>query len=205
MSDRMAHSRPTEKLREQLSLFVLEMLGEEEAAAIERHLAAGCAVCEAELRDVREALAAVASGLAVEPPPSLRSRVLTKATEPVRQVWKQWEQLAPAAARLHIVREGEGKWETVAPGVFARRLYVDRTRDSVTMMVRMDPGASYSPHRHAGPEQCFVLQGDIHDGENWYHAGDFQCAASGSTHGVQRTENGCLLLIVSSMSDQLLA
>jgi anti-sigma factor ChrR (cupin superfamily) len=73
------------------------------------------------------------------------------------------------------------------------------------MMIRMEAGAKWVPHRHAGPEQCFVLEGDLFDGESTYYAGDFQCAAPGSVHEAQSTVNGCLLLIVSSLNDQLLA
>jgi anti-sigma factor ChrR (cupin superfamily) len=95
-------------------------------------------------------------------------------------------------------------WEQVIPGVRAKRLYVDPQHDTVTMLIRMDPGASYLPHRHAGPEQCFVLEGDLRDGELVVRAGDFQCAAEGTVHGSQQTESGCLLLIVSSLRDELL-
>jgi anti-sigma factor ChrR (cupin superfamily) len=68
----------------------------------------------------------------------------------------------------------------------------------------MDPGASWLPHRHGGPEQCFVLEGDLHDGDLLVTAGDFQCAAQGSVHGAQSTTSGCLLLIVSSLRDELI-
>jgi anti-sigma factor ChrR (cupin superfamily) len=118
------------------------------------------------------------------------------------QVWKEWE--TGKRADLHTVRSGEGKWHTVRPGIHAKRLYVDRTRDLVTMLVRMEPGASYVPHRHKAPEQCFVLEGDIRDGPDLFHAGDFQCKETGSVHGAQTTENGCLVLIVSSLHDELL-
>jgi anti-sigma factor ChrR (cupin superfamily) len=105
---------------------------------------------------------------------------------------------------LHIVRSSDDVWEPVVAGVWAKRLYVDKQRDTVTMLVRMDPGASYVPHRHAGPEQCFVLEGDLQDGNVCVRAGDFQCAAEGTVHGAQRTESGCVLLIVSSLRDELL-
>jgi anti-sigma factor ChrR (cupin superfamily) len=103
-----------------------------------------------------------------------------------------------------VVRAGEGEWQIVKDGVYAKQLYVDVERDRVTMLVRMDAGASYVPHRHAAPEQCFVLEGDIREGDDVFRAGDFQCVARGSTHGAQTTESGCLLLIVSSLHDELI-
>lgn len=206
----MAHDGVTEEVREQLSLYVLDMLDDEDARLVARHLSGGCTVCAEEIREIRNTISLAASTTTLlQPPPSLRARVLAAvqresalATGDPAQIWKRWT--APQHGDLHVVRREEGEWETVAPGVTARQLYVDREHDAVTMMVRMEPGASYASHRHAGPEQCFVLEGDLCDGAQTFHAGDFQCAARGSTHDVQSTEGGCLLLILSSLHDELL-
>ncbi|MBL8230446.1 MAG: cupin domain-containing protein [Bryobacterales bacterium] len=155
---------------------------------------------------------AASLGLAVPlatPPPRLRERLmacvhserLESQAQPSQQVWKAWD---GNAADLHVVRHGGEGWQNVREGVWAKQLFVDTGRDMATMLIRMDPGAAYVPHRHGGPEQCFVLEGDIHDGDQVFRQGDFQCAAEGSTHGVQWTEKGCTLLIVSSLRDQLL-
>jgi hypothetical protein len=190
-----------EEYRELAALHMLAALEPDEAARFEQHLREGCAECEAELSGMREAVAAVGFTAASEPPPGLRDQLFARIRSGP-QVWKGWSE--SPAGDLHVVRGGEGGWQIVRDGVYAKRLYVDPVRDSVTMLIRMDPGASYVPHRHGGPEQCFVLEGDIHEGNDVFHAGDFQCAAKDSTHGAQWTENGCLLLIVSSLHDQLL-
>jgi quercetin dioxygenase-like cupin family protein len=185
------------------ALGALDLLDESDAAALERHRQKGCPECEAEAARYRDVPAAL--GLSVshpEPPADLRNRLMARiATGP--QVWKSWD--GSAEPPLHVVRQDEGEWQTVKDGVYAKRLYVDAAHDRVTMLVRMDPGASYIPHRHAGPEQCFVLEGDIRDSEHVFRAGDFQCASRDSDHEAQWTEDGCLLLIVSSMHDRLLA
>jgi anti-sigma factor ChrR (cupin superfamily) len=91
-------------------------------------------------------------------------------------------------------------------GITAKQLYVDPETGYVTMLIRMEPGASYPPHRHGGAEQCFVLEGDIHVGAGEIlYAGDFQCMRTESRHEVQWTERGCLLLLISSPDDELLA
>ena len=72
------------------------------------------------------------------------------------------------------------------------------------MLVRMAPGASYLPHRHHDTEECFVLDGDLRLHDSVLHTGDYQRAEAGSVHGVQRTEGGCTLLIISSTQDELL-
>jgi anti-sigma factor ChrR (cupin superfamily) len=73
------------------------------------------------------------------------------------------------------------------------------------MLIRMQPGSSYPAHRHGGPEQCLVLEGDVEVNGMTFHAGDYQCMLHGSVHNITRTTNGCVLLIVSSQHDELLA
>lgn len=196
------HDSLTEDLREQLSLYVLRLLPESEQREIAEHLD-GCPVCREEVPVIEECLAMLGDlAPPVDPPPQLRNRILCAVAEAEPQVWKQWDDSQPAD--LHVVRKGEGDWLPVCEGVSVRRLYVDRQRDSVTMLIRMEPGSSYDPHRHAGPEQCLVLEGDLFDGVREFRAGDFQVAAANTVHGVQSTRNGCLLFIVSSLHDELL-
>jgi anti-sigma factor ChrR (cupin superfamily) len=195
----MIHDRPADDVSEQLTLHALGLLDDAEADEMEAHVAE-CPVCQRELVDIRESAASVSMAAAlVQPRASLRARVLEAVTP---QVWKKWA--APGSSEMHLVRDGEGEWERVREGVYAKQLYVDRSRDMVTMLVRMDPGARYVSHRHAAPEQCFVLEGDIRDGDVVCRAGDFQVLEPGSVHGAQWTKDGCLVLIVSSLKDELL-
>ena len=121
------------------------------------------------------------------------------------QLWKQWQVQNPATD-FFLQRAHEGEWETTAvPGVEVKKLYVDHQRDYVTMLVRMAAGSSYPSHRHGGFEECYVLQGDLHVGDTVMHAGDYQRAENQSVHVVQSTQTGCLLFIVSSQHDELLA
>ena len=118
----------------------------------------------------------------------------------MRAAWKSW------SAAAGVVRKDGGAWSEAKPGVLVKQLAVDPAQHSVTMLVRMDPGSSWPPHRHGGTEQCFVLEGELHVGEETVlHAGDFQSMDSATVHPVQWTATGCLLLIVSSQHDQLLA
>lgn len=193
---------------EDLTLYACGLLDGDNAASLEQHLESGCEICLSEIRRVRESFAAAAVGASRHeaPPAGLRARLLERIrpTAGAVQVWKDWTPPHPGHSALHVVRAGEGEWQPVRDGIYARQLYVDPEHDRVTLLIRMDPGARYVPHRHGGPEQCLVLEGDLHEDDLVFHAGDFQCAAGGSTHGVQWTENGCLLLIVSSLHDELL-
>jgi quercetin dioxygenase-like cupin family protein len=126
------------------------------------------------------------------------------------QVWKKWshchnKEAASEYPGLLMVSVKEGDWQEIGiAGIKVKRLFVDPARDSVTMLVRMPAGASYPRHRHAGTEQCYVLEGDLHVGDITLHAGDYQCADMQSVHEVQYTEGGCLLFIVSSLHDELI-
>lgn len=124
------------------------------------------------------------------------------------QVWKTWtrkpEGAKAALPGMFTLGASEGAWEDVGiGGIKVKRLFVDPERDSVTMLVRMPAGAAYPRHRHAGPEQCYVIEGDLRVDNLAFFAGDYQCAEPNSFHGVQYTEKGCLLLIVSSLHDEL--
>ena len=66
------------------------------------------------------------------------------------------------------------------------------------------PAPATPPHRHYDIEECFVLDGDLRLDDSVLHAGDYQRAEAGSVHGVQWTEGGCTLLIISSTQDELL-
>ncbi|KAA0227269.1 hypothetical protein EDS67_16735 [candidate division KSB1 bacterium] len=120
------------------------------------------------------------------------------------QIWKNWKRPA-GPVDFFLQRGSEGEWETTAvPGVEVKKLFVDQKRSYATMLVRMAAGTAYPGHRHAGFEECYVLQGDLHVGDNVLHAGDYQRAEGGSIHGVQKTVHGCQLFIVSSLEDELL-
>lgn len=193
------HDRSAEEISEQLALHALGLLDSAEAQEVEAH-ATQCDSCARELLELRESFAAVGqTSEPVRPPEALRAKVID-ITNP--QVWKGWDHASPAD--MLVVREGEGEWQKVREGVFAKQLYVDQTRDLVTMLIRMEPGARYVSHRHAAPEQCYVLQGDIRDGDVVCEAGDFQVLEPGTVHGAQWTKNGCVVLIVSSLRDELI-
>ena len=208
----LEHNSISDELAETLTLHAMDLLDADAATNLERHLAEGCHVCEQHLKELRDTVAAVsATAPSLVPPAHLRDRVMAAVhTAPCASPVSASGDGAWPALRLAyppdllIVRSNDEDWQQVAAGVWAKRLYVDEKRDTVTMLVRMDAGATYGPHRHAGPEQCYVLEGDLRAGELVVSSGDFQCAAEGTVHGTQRTESGCLLLVVSSLRDELL-
>ncbi len=89
-------------------------------------------------------------------------------------------------------------------GIRVRRLFVDRERGTVSMLVKMAAGARYPGHRHAAVEECYVIEGDLHVTGTVLLAGDYQRADLDSVHGVQWTEKGCTAFITTSLHNELL-
>ncbi len=206
------------------SMAVLGSSAPEDAERLREHLADGCVACALELAQARQALAELdALGGAdadPEPPPALRQRLLERvrgaasarpdgdsaSSSSARELrpWTAWDGSAGVeiAPGLRTLWAADAAWvETAVPGVAVRQLSVDPGDRRVTMLVRMQPGSAYPPHRHAAAEQCLVLSGSLDVAGRRLTAGDFQEAGRASLHGVQSTEEGCTLLIVSSQDD----
>jgi anti-sigma factor ChrR (cupin superfamily) len=107
---------------------------------------------------------------------------------------------------VHILRQGGKKWRpTPYPGVFYKSLFMDRETQMHTLLLKLEPGAIYPRHRHARPEQCLVVSGDVSMGEAiQLSQGDFEWAEGQTTHDGVTTRNGCELLIISSLKDEVL-
>ena len=72
-------------------------------------------------------------------------------------------------------------------------------------MGKLDAGARYPAHVNAGPEDFFVLTGDLHIGDRRLGPGDFHHADGGSQHEENFSVEGCTLLAVLTTDDPLVA
>jgi|SRR5690349_370035 len=209
-------AQPACRWQESLALHALGSLPATEVPGLIEHLASGCPVCAAERAQLEESLAIMdvceAQDAASAPTPSatLRARLMHAVeSAPQRSFHRSWQSLKTVPGQsfgkgLTTVRGGEDGFErTELDGIEVKPLHVDAANRRVTMLVRMAPGTSYPAHRHATSEECFVVSGEIQVGERMLHAGDYQVAAAGSLHGVQATDKGCVLFIVSSQDDEL--
>ncbi len=196
------------------ALYALGELPPEQAAEFERHLAAGCELCAGELRRLDRAVTRLFSAAPEIPvAPHIRDELLRRIAsaceppadrpQPNPQVWKHWSP-DDASSDLIIRDAMRLGWErTGIDGIEVRRLFVDQRRNQMTALVRMAAGTAYPPHRHGGPEECLVLEGTLRVGSRLLHAGDYQRMAQDSEHEVQSTDDGCTLLIISSLTDEL--
>ena len=185
----MQHHSVNDELREQAALYSLGMLEPELSEIFERHVKT-CEVCRAEVRAFDEIGTELAVSAATEPPAHLRDRVLAAIRD------------SPDA--ISIMRAGEGGWvKTPIPGVSVKPLYRDPVSRLVTQLVRLAPGAQLPSHRHAAPEQCYVVEGDVKIGKDRFGPGDFSLAPAQSLHGVVSTVGGCLLVIIGSPENEV--
>jgi hypothetical protein len=160
------HETVTDEVRDAASLYSLGLLDPNEAQRFEAHLNA-CPLCKAELRACNEVLAEVALSVpAVRPRPRLKEELLRRT-------------LKPAA----LLRAGDGDWQaTPFPGVEVKQLFVDPVTQNVTSLLRLGPGAGYPPHRHAGFEHCYVIEGDVLSSDHTLFAGRSERSEFGPFH-----------------------
>jgi anti-sigma factor ChrR (cupin superfamily) len=126
----------------------------------------------------------------VPPPPRIRAALLARIAE---------DRAVPAG--LYVSRAGDGGWEAGRhPGTSRRVLYVDRERQRVTLLLRMEPNATYPAHDHPDVEECYVLEGELRLGGMVFGPGDYQRHEAGTGHEVQTTESGCVVLLTLGLA-----
>lgn len=191
-------SRPAEaKLCEQaerVSAYALQALPSGEVAALEAHLSA-CAHCRSELAALRPVVDAFISWPTdiLRPSASLQSRLARRIAagvggEPVLPEKRQWSEPA---------------WEEVAPGISCKLLAKDEERHVISMLVRLEPGAHYPPHTHAGVEELHLLDGELWIEERKLYPGDYNRGEPGTGDKLVWSETGCTCVLITSTRDIL--
>jgi anti-sigma factor ChrR (cupin superfamily) len=100
---------------------------------------------------------------------------------------------------LVCVRAATRTWrQSGIRGVELSPLFTDSLRQTMTVLVRMAPGARLPRHRHVTDEQFYMLEGDGHVQGQVLQAGDYYQAAAGTVHDITYTDGGCLFLLVAS-------
>ena len=107
--------------------------------------------------------------------------------------------LGPLASR--VVQANDMDWEPIKyPGCYVKTLMVDRESGLLTVLLKMDPGASLPDHEHALMEQTFMLEGRLVDKEGPEKGldvgpGEFVYRPAGSRHAAYTPEGGLMLAI----------
>lgn len=128
------------------------------------------------------------------PSPGLKAALLAKiAAQPA----------APAPAPFRYVPQPvAGPWIPFGvPGAYIKVMQVDRERGYAVVLGKLDPGASYPAHQHQGPEELFMLTGDLTVGEHRLTAGDYHHSEAGTEHLSNHSVQGCTLIAVVAGKD----
>ena len=99
----------------------------------------------------------------------------------------------PTTADLVTVAGDAGDWTETSPGNWVKLLRADE--DTVSILVRLEPGTVFPAHSHPADEETLVLEGETRFGDIPLSAGDYHLAPKGTEHGAVTTETGCLLFI----------
>jgi anti-sigma factor ChrR (cupin superfamily) len=177
---------------ESVFLYALRALPSSEVPVVEAHISA-CADCRQEMETLRPVIDAF----------------VTWPTDILRPSASLWEHLARRIAvetgEEPVVPAAEGRaqleWEEAAPGIFCKLLATDTAKDRVSMLVRLAPGAAYPPHRHAGVEELYLLDGELMIDDKKLYPGDYNRAEAGSADQRVWSETGCTCVLLTSTRD----
>ena len=79
--------------------------------------------------------------------------------------------------------------------VWWKNVSYDRATGQGSYLMIMAPGTRCNPHRHNGPEEFFLVDGDLEDCDGQlYQAGDFVFLSGGSAH-FSVSHSGCKLVV----------
>ena len=191
MSQKSTHSQEHLDL---VVLFALQALPPREIAPVEAQISS-CEDCRQEIETLRPIIRSFVgwSTDVLRPADSLWGRLAKRiASETATQPF-----LAPLEA------PAKPEWEEAAPGIHVKILASNAESDSVSMLVRLDPGADYPGHIHAGIEELHLLHGILKVDDRTLYPGDFIHAEAGSGDRRVWSETGCTCFLVTSTKDTL--
>jgi quercetin dioxygenase-like cupin family protein len=134
----------------------------------------------------------------------LRTLVIRSMTSARVRYWKDKIAFQQPTKGLTFIRASEGTWRGIAPGVMAKLLAFDPTSRRTTTLLRFAPGTIYAPHRHTAVEELYVLEGGCSIAGREMTVGDYHRAEAGTVHHDTSTDDGCLLLVISSPQNEML-
>ena len=180
-------------------LFVLQALPPLEMASVEAQISS-CEDCRKEIESLR---------------PIVRSFV-GWSTDVLRPAESLWDRLAKRIASEEGTRPFlppsdapvkdapvQPDWEEAAPGIHVKILARNAENDSVSMLVRLDPGTDYPGHTHAGVEELHLLHGVLRVDDQTLYPGDFIHSEAGSIDHRVWSETGCTCFLFTSTQDAL--
>jgi anti-sigma factor ChrR (cupin superfamily) len=193
----------SEEQEELASLYVVGALTPSEQEAFEAQLRSNSEL-QSFTRDLQQAMASFASATPpVALPPSLKDKVWRRIEE--TEAAKSDPILPPMGLSFALAASQSGWKQLPVPGAFIKLLSLERDRGYAVLLGKLEAGARYPGHFHNGPEDFYILTGDLVVGNRRLVAGDFHHADAGSRHEENHSVEGCTLIAVLTTSDPLVA
>ena len=168
-----------------------------------------------ELKELLRSLQAVADKVALSVPRStlppdlkikllarLRTRQSSSAPNALRAAIPS---LSGLGLSFQIGAGGSGWKELPIPGAWIKLLSAQPDRGYAVLLGKLEPGVRYPAHTNVGPEDFYILTGDLQVGDQALGPGDFHHADAGSQHQENHSVEGCTLLAVLTMDDPLVS
>jgi hypothetical protein len=180
--------------RDLLEEFALATPSEATTSTLAEHLKR-CESCTAELERIRSTVDALSEwpGEELRPATSLWNRLAQRigtggwsAAEEELALPPQWPEI---------------EWEQPAPGVYCKVLSTDAEQHRVSLIVRLDPGAEYPPHTHAGVEELHLLDGELWIDDLKLFPGAYHRSEPGTADKRVWSQTGCSCVLVTSSDD----
>jgi anti-sigma factor ChrR (cupin superfamily) len=194
-----------ERQQEQASLYVLGALTAAEETAFEAEARANTDLSEL-VRSLQRTTGLLAmNSPAVAPPSQLRDKVLRRVETHAVMTSPGANQMSSVLRGLRFLNAGDQRgWKQLpVPGAWIKLLQLERERGYAVLLGKLDPGVRYPAHVNVGPEDIYVLTGDLHIGDRRLGPGDFHHADAGSQHEVNYSVEGCTILAVLTVDNPL--
>ncbi|MEW6145579.1 MAG: cupin domain-containing protein [Thermodesulfobacteriota bacterium] len=194
----MARKYTKDEIRELAASYALGNLSDAEKKEFEELLRNRDGSIEKELKTFEEVVEHLLYDAgSMEGPKGLEERLFS-------QIRKEKRKNSTDEGFLYV-RQNEGEWVEIMKGVMIKNLYRNPEKNYATLLVRMEPGATFPNHVHTDTEECYIIEGDLRMGGQVFGKGDYIRAEAHSTHERISTEKGCFLLIAASEENELLA
>jgi anti-sigma factor ChrR (cupin superfamily) len=199
----------TEQQQEQASLYALGAMTPTEERAFEKELLENPELL-AFTRSLQRTSNLIAGSMPATPlPQQLREKVLQRIETETRSAGEDGCATTPAfalAGLSFINAAAESDWKPLpVPGTYVKLLSLEKERGYAVLLGRIEAGARYPAHVNAGPEDFYILTGDLVVGDRRLKAGDFHHADKGSQHAENYSVEGCTLIAVLTTDDPLVA
>ena len=180
---------------DQVHGFAMGALSSVDARAFAAHLST-CTSCARDLDALRPVIAAFGSWPSdiLRPSPALWDRLSERINN---------DGALPALRRSSTRAPKKAEWKEVSPGISCKVLATDEATARVSMLVRLQPGISYPPHRHAGREELHLLHGELWIDDRKLYPGDYYSAEPGTADSRVWSETGCTCVLTTSLRDEL--